>query len=306
MDSWFFGEEIAKLYLEPYNEKIWKRPLNEIDVDWIYTPGRVPIPDWREVIKAGAGVVTEGYKEQARFYYPLRGGIQALYNSVLEKAINMRLKIIKNERVENVRKVGKEWIINDRIKAKKIISTIPLNELVEALETQEHYIKFAKELEYNSVAVIGIALRKRAPQAHWIYIPDKDIIFHRYAWISNYSPYNTPDNNKYSAIIAEVTFPPRRDLNNKEIVERVIDGLEKLNVVNKKEILFSKMWSNRYGYPVHTIKSNRAREKILHYLQEELGIVTIGRWGQWRYLNMDKVFKQAKEISEAVLDLHNF
>ncbi|AET33365.1 amine oxidase [Pyrobaculum ferrireducens] len=39
-----FGREVAEDYLIPYNEKIWKRPVDQISADWVYTPGRLPLP----------------------------------------------------------------------------------------------------------------------------------------------------------------------------------------------------------------------------------------------------------------------
>ena len=291
----FFGKEIARLYLEPYNEKIWKRDLDEIDVDWIHTPGRMPVPDWRDVIRSGVGVPTEGYREQARFYYPLKGGIQALYNAVLEKTIFKGLKIVKGMRVEKIRRASDRWIINDHIEAKKIISTIPLNELVEALEASEYILKLTRQLDYNMVAVVGIALKKKAPDMHWIYVPDKNIIFHRYAWISNYSPYNTPS-SEYSSVIAEISLPPQLNIDTEKLVYETIEGLKKLGVLSEyeKELLFVKMWANTYGYPVSAFKSTKARSEILDYIRGQ-GICTIGRWGTWRYLNMDIIYKEAKE-----------
>ena len=294
----FFGEEIAKLYLEPYNEKIWKRNLNEIDVDWIYVPGRLPVPSWRDVVRSGAGVPTEGYKEQARFFYPLKGGIQSLYEAVLKKVVAKGVKIIKNMKVKKIRKKDKRWIINDYIKAKKIVSTIPLNELVETLDIPEYIMKLARKLDYNSVAVVGLALRKKAPNMHWVYVPDKSIEFHRYAWLSNYSPHNTPDNSKYSSLIAEITIPRNQRVDKKRLINRTINGLKQIGVLSEseKELLFSKVWINAYGYPIHTITTAKVRTTILEYLREQ-GIVTVGRWGTWKYMNMDKIFKEIKELS---------
>ncbi len=297
----FFGKEIARLYLEPYNEKIWKRDLDEIDAGWVYTPGRLPIPDWRDVVRSGAGVATEGYREQARFYYPLKGGIQSLYNAVLGKAISRGLKIIKGMKIEKIRRIGYRWLINDCIEAKKIISTIPLNELVKALNAPEQVIKLSEQLDYNSVAVIGIALRRKAPDMHWIYVPNKNIIFHRYAWISNYSPYNTPNNNVYSSIIAELTVRPQQKINMEYIIDKSIDDLKKLHIISEseKELLFTRIWINHYGYPVHTKTSSIARAKLLNYVNE-LGIVTLGRWGTWRYLNMDKIYAEVRDYIQCL------
>ena len=67
----FFGKKIARMYLEPYNEKIWKRPLEEIDADWIYTPGRLPIPDWRDVIRSGAGVSNRRIQRASEILLPV-------------------------------------------------------------------------------------------------------------------------------------------------------------------------------------------------------------------------------------------
>jgi protoporphyrinogen oxidase len=163
------------------------------------------------------------------------------------------------------------------------------------MDSSEHIFKLAKQLDYNSVAIIGMALRKRAPKMHWVYVPDKSIIFHRYGWISNYSPNNTPDNTKYSAIIAEITIPPWQKINKDRLIYETIEGLKKLEVINESEILFVNVWIYKYGYPVHTIRSNNARNKILNHIKE-MGIITLGRWGTWRYLNIDKIFEESKKI----------
>lgn len=297
----FFGKEIAKLYLEPYNEKIWKRNLEEIDVDWAYTPGRLPIPDWRDIIRSGVGIATEGYREQAKFYYPLKGGIQALYEAVLKNAITKGLKIIKSMNVENIKKIGDEWIINDRIRAKNIISTIPLNELVGALEAPEHILKLARGLDYNSVAVVGVALKKRAPDMHWIYVPDKNIIFHRYAWISNYSPNNIPSID-FSSIIAEISIRPKDEMNKEELLDKTIRGLKQLGILSEseRELHLTRIWLNKYAYPIHSFSTTTSRESILKYLNE-IGIRVLGRWGLWRYLNTDAIYKSAKETVKYIL-----
>ena len=38
--QWRFGDGIARHFMDPYNEKIWKRPLEEITSAWV--AGRVP------------------------------------------------------------------------------------------------------------------------------------------------------------------------------------------------------------------------------------------------------------------------
>src|SRR5437879_1645399 len=71
-----YGEGICKYFQEPYNQKLWKVPLDSMSHDWL--SGRVPKPKMEEIIE---GAIRPGLKNMgpnAYFGYPLRGGFQAL------------------------------------------------------------------------------------------------------------------------------------------------------------------------------------------------------------------------------------
>jgi protoporphyrinogen oxidase len=147
--------------------------------------------------------------------------------------------------------------------------------------------------------VIGLALKKNAPKQHWIYVPNKDIAFHRYAWISNYSPKNSP--NGESTIIAEVTLPPNTKANIGELTDKVMADLEKLNVLKRDEILFTKAWLHEYGYPIYRIGHRERREVVMKWLKEQ-NIISVGRWGSWHYWNMDRTYEEVlRRINEEQL-----
>ncbi|MCC6019322.1 MAG: FAD-dependent oxidoreductase [Candidatus Verstraetearchaeota archaeon] len=285
-----FGKWIAEKYLIPYNEKIWKRPLSQIDVSWTFTPGRLPIPDWRGIAKAAVGIPTIGYKVQSTFYYPLKGGIQTLYDSLLAKAENLKVGIIWGEKIKEVRRLEEGFIINGKYKADILINTIPLPQLVEALNAPEHVVKNVERLDYNSIVVVGIALKKSAPQQHWVYVPDKNVIFHRYAWISNYSHFNAPKG--FSSIIAEITIPKGHQPKIEENVEKVLEDFERIGTFKRQDVIFTRTWFHKYGYPIYTLDHKRVRENVLSWLTEQ-NIASTGRWGSWHYWNMDKVIEEA-------------
>ncbi|MEM2104441.1 MAG: FAD-dependent oxidoreductase [Candidatus Bathyarchaeia archaeon] len=292
----FFGKWIAEKYLAPYNLKIWKRSLNEIDVDWVYTPGRLPIPNWKDVVKSAIGIHTVGYVEQSLFYYPKSGGIQALFDSAEKKAKSLGVKFTNNVKVSKIRRTRNEWIINDKFRAKKLISTIPLKELVKALDAPQDIVKASEELDYNKVAVVGVALKKASPKQHWVYVPNRDIIFNRYAWISNYSPENSP--NGESTVIAEVTLLPNTKADIEKLTDKVVADFEKLNVLKRDEVLFTKAWLHEYGYPIYRIGHREKRDTIMRWLKGRK-VISTGRWGSWHYWNMDKVYDEVlKEIAK--------
>lgn len=288
-----FGRWIAEKYLEPYNRKVWKRPLEQIDVDWVYTPGRLPVPEWREVVRAAVGAPSVGYREQATFHYPLKGGIQALFNTVYDKATQLGVKVVTNCPVESVKKTKDGFIVNERYRAEEVYSTIPLRELVKAAEPPESVIKAANSLDYNRVLIVGVALKGSAPDQHWIYVPDEDTAFHRYAWLSNYSPYNAPLGE--ATLIAEVTVPPFAPVEEGKIAERVVEQLVELEVVKEQQVLRVKAWLHEYGYPLHTLTRRKVLQEIHGWLYE-VGITSIGRWGSWEYWNMDRVYAEVLKL----------
>ena len=291
-----FGRGIAQRYLIPYNEKIWKRPLDQLSADWVFMPGRLPVPDVKTLVKTAAGMPTVGYAEQSRFYYPRVGGIQKQYEAVLDE-VRDRVAVRAGEAVKEVKKAGGRLVVNG-VEVDLAVAAMPLPELVEAFkDPPEEVVKVAKRLDYNQVVVVGVALDKPAPDQHWIYVPDRRIVFHRYAWISNYSPANAPSGK--SALIAEITLPRDAEADLEELKRRTVEGLVELGVAREEEVLFVEAWLHKYGYPIYTLDHAKNRETILQWLRQ-LGIHPVGRWGQWHYWNTDKVYKNVKETINAI------
>src|SRR5450756_377355 len=60
LKEWFyytFGKGISEKYLIPYNEKIWKYPVEYMGLDWVK---RIPDPPVDDILKSSLGIETEG------------------------------------------------------------------------------------------------------------------------------------------------------------------------------------------------------------------------------------------------------
>lgn len=294
-----FGKWIASKYMIPYNRKLWKRPLSEIDIDWLGIPGRLPVPDWRKIARSAVGIPTTGYEEQARFYYPVKEGIQSLYRAVYEKTLKSGAVLITGNRVTSVKKRGRYFVINDQFEVREVYSTIPLPDLLRSLDdTVTRELSFSPErladrFDYNKLVTVAVALNKLAPNHHWVYVPDEKVVFHRYAWISNYSPFNAPPGK--SLILAEITVPMNEEISG-DIASRVLEDLQDLGIFRDDEVLFYRTWVFEHGYPVHKIGLSKNRELVVEELNR-LGVKLVGRWGAWRYLNMDMVLKDVLSVT---------
>jgi protoporphyrinogen oxidase len=285
-----FGREVAEDYLIPYNEKIWKRPLDQMTADWVYIPGRLPIPSLEDIVKAVAGIPTVGYKENALFYYPRKGGIIKQWEIAFKRSKELGVRFLKTV-VKDIKVSSDGYIINGMMKVNRIVSTLPLKESPSIFDLSEDSHKASERLDYNSVAVVGIGLKKPAPKQHWIYVPDKKIVFHRYAWISNYGEDTKPGK---SALIAEITIPNGKEIDKEELKERVIQDFVRIDVIKETEIDVVEIWFHKYGYPIYTLTHQEDTEVIIRELTQK-GIVTFGRWGEWQYWNTDKIYEKVME-----------
>jgi len=300
LKEWFyymFGKGIAEKYLVPYNEKLWKFPLEGMDINWV---SRIPQPPLKDIIKSSLGIPTEGYRHQLYFYYPKFGGIQALAKALEEPIKN---KIITNFEVKKIKKEDGKWIVSNgkaELEFEKIISTIPLGELITILKDAPKEIKrTARELKFNSLITVGIGIDKpKVNNFSWVYIPDQEILSHRISFPSNYSPYVSP--NKKSSILAEITYRDGDEIGkmkNEEIVERTIEDLHTLKVINKNDVVTTTAHRIKYAYVIYDLECSENLRKIITYISK-IGIDVIGRFGKWEYLNMDQTVEASKKYIE--------
>ena len=303
LKEWFyytFGKGIAEKYLIPYNEKIWKFPLERMSTVWVE---RIPQPPVEDIIKSSLGFPTEGYTHQLYFYYPKFGGIQSLIKSF---EIPIKGKIVTSFEVRKIKKEDGKWIVSDggkEFEFDKLVSTIPIHELVKALNNVPKEVTEAvNDLKFNSLITIGIGVDKpRINDFSWIYIPDKDVLTHRVSFPSNYSPYVAPEGK--SSVLAEITYREGdriSKMKDEEIIEKTIEDLDRLGIINKEDVLLTTIHRFKYAYVICDLIYKKNLKIVLEYFNE-LGIDLIGRFAKWAYLNMDDVVKDAKDYVERKL-----
>lgn len=130
------GEGVARHYMVPYNEKVWKYPLEEMSLDWV--AGRVPAPSVEEMVKGAQGRVEREYGPNAYFQYPRLGGTGAIPNAFAKRVKDLTL----NSNVLEIRPGGKYLDVlytrngePKRLEADRVLSSVPLPELVKMIKT---------------------------------------------------------------------------------------------------------------------------------------------------------------------------
>jgi len=282
-----FGKGIAECYMVPYNEKIWKYPAEKMSLHWV--DGRIPRPPVDDVIRSAVGIPTEGYTHQSVFSYPLDGGIEALVKAIAKPVEPF---IRTGFRITSVRKDGSRWQISngtDTVEADRIVSTIPVQHLLAALEDVPPEITSAcNALVYNSLVCVNIGITGSVPDYSWLYIPDPSLgKTNRVSFPSQYSRHVAPDG--HAAILAEITHQPGdivATMSDADLVREVTETLAAMGLVTPEKIVYTSVVRQPFAYVVYDIRYQENIAKVTEYCRS-LGIPLVGRFSQFEYLNMD-------------------
>lgn len=297
-----FGYGISKIFLLPYNYKVWAYPPEKLSYNWIGE--RVPVPDLKQIIENilfDRDDISWGPNNMFRF--PLRGGTGCVWRRLYDRLNNKALFGCEAIEISTAKKYVKFKNGNTE-HFDYLISTIPLDKLILMSDLKDK--SAAGKLVHSSVHIFGIGL-KGSPPEHlkkkcWMYFPEDNCPFYRATVFSNYSPHNVPDIRKYWSLMVEVSESPDKPVDSSSIKEEVIQGLINTKLIESKEKIVD-IWHHfePHGYPTPSLQRDEAL-KILPIL-ESMGIFSRGRFGAWKYevSNQDHTFMQGVEAVDKIL-----
>ncbi len=241
------------------------------------------------MIKSAIGIPTEGYTHQSVFSYPLDGGIEALVKAIARPVEQLHQNGFPDQFDQ---KKGKQWIISngtESVTADRIISTIPIQHLIAALDNVPPEVRKAcAALTYNSLVCVNIGLRGSVPDYSWLYIPDPALgKTNRISFPSQYSRHVAPDG--HSAILAEITHQPGdsvAQMTDDTLIAEVTGTLTAMNLVTPDQIVSASVAHQPFAYIVYDTEYQK-NIAILREYCGSIGIPLVGRFSQFEYLNMD-------------------
>jgi len=307
LNEWFyymFGKGMADKYMIPYNEKIWKHDTTDISLEWVE---RIPNPPVDDILKSSLGISTEGYTHQLNFQYPVVGGIQTVTRA-LENAMSKHIQ--RQFPVKSITKKSRKWVVSDGergIEFDKVICTIPIHDLVDALANGGTSIpsdvkNAVGRLKFNSMITIMVGVD--VPQLNdlsWLYIPDKIPLTHRISFPSNFSPKVAPEGK--SSILAEVTCNYGDEVWNKkdeDLIDRVVNDLHELKIIDKESVCFTRLKRAKYAYVISDLDFEKNMKTVSNF-SSKIGIDLVGRFAEFRYMNMDACVRRAMDYTAKIM-----
>ena len=249
-----------------------------------------------------------GWGPNNQFKFPLRGGTGEFYRRfgpVLEGHMNL------GKRMERVDLARKEVLFSDgeTVPYDILISAVPLDKLVNQHlmgDVDEDVKEATSMLRHSGGYMVGIGIKQPCPSTKsWMYYPEDNCPFYRVTYLSNYSPYMTPNKDEYYSLLCETSYSEFKPVNGDTIVEDTIQGLINSGMIteeDRKDIVSTWVYQADYSYPTPTVERDEILAQAIPYL-EDLGIYSRGRFGMWKYevANTDHSLMQGVELVDRLL-----
>lgn len=311
-----FGKELYKTFFKDYTEKVWGVACSEIPADW--GAQRIKGISIMNVLKDAVSKIFRGKdtsigqkdKETSlieQFLYPKFGPGQ-LWEQVAEDVKSMGGQIYLNSEIKNLEfendKITAIWVNGEKIVGDYFFSTMPMRDLIKGFkgEIPQNVKDVADGLMYRDFRTVGLLVNKLKIKNNtkiktinnivpdtWIYIQENEVKLGRLQIFNNWSPYlvKKPENTVW---IGLEYFCNEGDTiwqtNDEEFIDFASEELEKIGIIDKKDILDGCSVKVQKAYPAYFGSYNKIFE-IIEFVNKFENLFLLGRNGTHRYNNMD-------------------
>jgi hypothetical protein len=138
-----------------------------------------------------------------------------------------------------------------------------------------------------------------------MYFPEANCPFYRVTYLSNYSPYMTPDKDRYYSLLCETSYSEFKPVDGKRIVDDTIQGLVNAGMItdgDRQDIVDTWTYHAPYSYPTPSVERDSILAQSIPFLEKH-GIYSRGRFGMWKYevSNTDHTLMQGVELINRLL-----
>ncbi|HXI02194.1 MAG TPA: FAD-dependent oxidoreductase [Candidatus Saccharimonadales bacterium] len=292
-----FGRGVARHFMFPYNEKLWRTDLSEMTCEWV--SWAVPRPSVEEVIRGALGLSGRAFGYNPSFLYPKRGGIQILPDALASKVEGLRLGaevLSVNARRRTLSFRTAEGRVEE-VAYEALVSTMPLPSLLRLAEGLPPALSgLASGLRFTTVVNINLGVERAGiTDMHWVYFPGPEFVFYRCGFPTSFTPHAAPEG--CSSIYVEISLRPDEAWSEEDLAEKCRDGLVRCGLLRPEDRIVSrKIFHISPAYVIYDRTRRRGLGPALAELRK-MGIHSVGRYGAWYYNSMEDSLEEGRRTA---------
>jgi len=314
-----FGWRLYRRFFKTYTEKVWGVPVNQMPSDW--AAQRVKGLSLGNAIM-NALLPRRNQKEITslieEFQYP-KYGPGMMWERCRDLVVNLGGDVRMSTRVVGVHTTGDDVDAvtiehadgtRERLAAAAVISTMPMRELVAAVEPPvPPEVRAAGDaLHYRDFLTVALVVPKAASfPDNWIYIHASEVKVGRIQNFSSWSPYMVKDGKtclglEYFVFEGDDVWSMHDD----DLIAMASLELEQLDLVRASDVERGFVVRVPKAYPYYDTEYRRNVASIVAYFNEHArGLHLIGRNGMHRYNNQDHSMYTAMLTVENLFGAHH-
>lgn len=310
-----FGEYLYRTFFKPYTEQFWKVPCSELSARAIPTNTRMSFINtlkllFRQKVDSDKNSLIE--REALATYYP-DAGFAAIAEKIVEQIAENQGDVFLSCDVSGITvlpdgKIKVSYQENGQESARvgdRVISTLPLPLLIEKLGVivPDDVRASAEKLKYQSLLVLGMVTEKQnILNCGYTYVLDRP--YNRIFEMNEFSPKTSPVEDNILAV--EITCAKDSYIytaTKEELFDMCIGSLAEDGFLNPGDVKRLFLIKAEHAYPMYRKDYAVHLTKVMDYLESLKSLVTLGRSGEFRYMDIDECMKRAFDLADRyVLD----
>jgi protoporphyrinogen oxidase len=279
-----FGAGISAAFMKPYNHKLWGNDLARMSVSW--TAERVAAPAGTSERFDLQGGRRKPLRDDTSVAYPARGGFGEIFVALARRLprLELRREIAAIDPGTHIA-IARDGLTIDY---REIVSTLPLPRLLACVAgVPDSLRRDAALLEALPVTLVMLAIQgPLATMRQRVYVSHDAFPGHKVVLNANSSSWLAA--RARHGIQVEVSGPSAARTSAHDLVDRVVDGVVACGLVDdRRRIVATRAITLPLGYPVPTHQRPAIVERAKTWLRAN-GIHTLGRFGEWDYINSDE------------------
>ena len=295
-----FGETFATHFPAVYGKKYHTCRADQMSTVWMGP--RLFRPTLEQVIRGALFEETPSLHYIPNFRYPEEGGFEGYL-----KAFYAKTDITLDHEVVEIDPAARHVrFANGRVETyDHLVSSIPLPDLIPMIKGVPDKVRAAaKELVATTCITVNVGVaRDDFTPAAWTYFYDEDITFTRLSFPHMFSPKTCPPGA--GGVQAECYYSWKYrpvDTTPQDMIQPVIDDLKRVGLFREdEEIIHTDAKLIPHANVIFDLDREWALPIVQAYLKE-VGIESVGRFGEWGYHWTDESFVSGEDGAKRILE----